>query len=71
MKGVYERSAETKRKLSESLIGNQNSKGHKVSDELKGIIRNMRTGSTWSPEIKVKISESMKGNQNARKVKKE
>lgn len=55
----YRHTAETKAKISDSLIGNQNSLGKKPSAETKAKISAAKRGKPRSAETKAKISASM------------
>lgn len=62
----HKHSKETKKKISESLKNNQNTKGRKHSEETKRKMSEAHKGLKHSEETKRKISEAMKNNQNTK-----
>jgi len=62
--GVYprtKRTEKTKKRMSESALGNKNSVGHIVSERHKVILCRVQTGRKVSKKTKKKISQSKKG----------
>jgi len=54
-------SEETKKKMSESSLGNQNRKGFKTSNETKNKLSKLNKGKILSDETKKKMSDSKRG----------
>ena len=57
---IFTMNEETKQKISQAMIGNQNSLGHSCSEEKKEKISNAQKGRKFTEEHKQKLSEAAK-----------